>query len=150
MSKPVIATVAFIACLLMIACSPVSLKKPEGFAEQRVGNEYYAISPEGTLFRARSIRNYPEKSLDFWAKAVKKHLEDEGYQFIKEEGFDALKKPGVLFQWGAPYGRDNYIYLTAIIVSGDKIGIAEAACEFSLFAGYRDSLFASIKSITIN
>ncbi len=150
MNRPVTAFVACACCCAVLACSPISVKKPQGFAEQRIGSEYYAISPEGTLFRVRYVKNYPEKELSFWSQAVKKHLEDEGYQFIKEEAFETPRKPGVLFQWGAPYGRDNYIYLTAIVVSGNKIGIAEASCEYSLFAGYRDTLLASIKSITLN
>jgi hypothetical protein len=132
------------------SCAPFDVKKPAGFAELRNDSVYYAISPEGILFRVHTVRNYPEKNLDFWSKAVKNHLVEEGYQFIKEEKFDAPKKPGVLFEWGAPYGRENYIYLTGIIVSGGRIAVAEAACEYSLYATNRDSLLGSIKSIVVN
>jgi hypothetical protein len=140
--------VSFLA--VSFSCSKIEVKKPAGFAELRKGSSYYAISPEGVLFRVRHVENYPEKNLDFWSKAVKKHLTEEGYQFIDQEGFSATKNPGVLFQWGAPYGRENYIYLTAIIVLGKDIAVAEVACEYSLFATYRDSLLASLKSVSLN
>jgi hypothetical protein len=149
MNKTIASIIISIVLFATFSCAPFTLKKPAGFAEERKGAAYFAISPEGILFKVRTVRNYPEKNLDFWSRAMKKHLTEEGYQFIKEDTFE-MKKPGVLFEWGAPYGRENYIYLTGIIVSGGRIAVAEAACEFSLFAANKDSLFESFKSIVVN
>jgi len=134
----------------LTSCSKISVKKPEGFAEVKKSSTYYAVSPEGAIFRVRYTKNKPEKNLEFWKMAVKNHMTDEGYAFIKEADFSTAKKPGVLFQWGAPLGNRNFVYLTAIVVFGKEIAIAEAACEYSLFLTYEPELFASIKSISIN
>jgi hypothetical protein len=133
-----------------LSCQKVEVKKPQGFAETKEPTRYHAISPEGVTFRVRSVNNYPEKKLEFWRDAVKNHLVEEGYQLVGEDDITAGSKPGVVFRWGAPYGRSNYIYLTAIIVFGKEIAVAEASCEVSLFAKYKGSLYASIASIKLN
>ncbi|MBN2444697.1 MAG: hypothetical protein JXJ04_25300 [Spirochaetales bacterium] len=140
-----------IALLLLIisGCSQIGVEKPGGFADKLMYNEYNAISPEGVLYRVRYVKNYPEKDIMFWQKAVKLHLEKEGYDYLTETEFDAKGKKGILFEWGAPYGHENYIYMTAIIVSGKKIAIAEAAGEFTLYQEYKDELLKSVKTITV-
>jgi hypothetical protein len=139
----------FLICLVMAGCSRVKVEIPKGFADKTVYNEYNAISPEGVLYRVRYVDNYPEKDIAFWQEAVKVHLEKEGYEYISHSEFDAHGKKGVLFEWGAPYGHENYIYMTAILVTGKKIAIAEAAGEFSLYHEYKDALLASVKTIKV-
>jgi len=132
------------------ACSKVTLEKPEGFAVVKSSKYYKAVSPEGMVYKVRFVKNYPEKDLDFWSRALKKQLEQEGYRFIKEQSFTSGKKPGLILEWGAPYGTDDFIYLTAISVSGKTIIIAEAAAEFKLFTRYRDAVVKSLTTIKVN
>ena len=47
---------------------------------------------------------------------LKNHLLNEGYNFIKEIDFNTEKQSGKLFEWGAPYGNEDYFYLTAISI----------------------------------
>ena len=107
------------------ACTKVKVAKPAGFAELAGGKNYRAVSPEGLTFKVRLIPNYPPKELNFWGRALKKHLQDEGYRFISEESFTATGGEGLAFEWGAPYGSDDYIYLTAILVKDKKISLEQ-------------------------
>jgi hypothetical protein len=145
-------SIILIVCIAatFTACSKITVKKPQGFAEVKKNTAYYAVSPEGALFRIRYTDNKPEKNLEFWKMAVKNHMADEGYAFIKEENFSTPGKPGIVFHWGAPFGNRNFVYVTAIIVFGKEIAIAEAACEYSLFRTYEAPIMASIKSISLN
>jgi len=125
--------------------------KPEGFAEIREKDYYRAVSPEGVLYSVRIARNEPEKDLEFWAKALKNHLQKEGYRILSEEGesFTTGVREGVLYEWGVPYGNEDHIYLTAIVVSGKTIAITEAGGEHSSYRNYRDALLDSLKSLKI-
>lgn len=143
-----------IVCIIILpflfsACSRIGVVKPEGFAEVNAYKSYYAVSPEGVLYRVRYVKNYPVKEIGFWEKAVKIHLEREGYELIAEEKFNTGGKKGVFFEWGAPYGHENYVYMTAIAVFGERIAIAEAAGELSLYHKYRDALVSSLKTVTL-
>ena len=131
-------------------CAKIKVTTPDGFAELAGRPEYRAISPEGVTYKVRLIPNYPPKELDFWGRALKKHLADEGYRFLGEASFTAAGGEGLSFEWGAPYGNEDYIYLTAILVKDKKIAIAEAAGEYKLFGRYREALKASLASLTIH
>ncbi|MBN2532949.1 MAG: hypothetical protein JXB88_08660 [Spirochaetales bacterium] len=144
----------FITCIilplvLISACYKVGVEKPEGFAEIKTCESYYGVSPEGVLYRVRYVKNYPVKEIGFWQEAVKIHLEREGYELIDQTEFDAGGRKGVFFEWGAPYGQENYIYMTAIAVFGKRIAIAEAAGELDLYHKYRQALVASLGTITL-
>ncbi len=132
---------------LLFSCGAVSIEKPAGFAEIESGKIYRAVSPEGLPFRVRQFKNYPEQDLDFWKQALEVHLTQEGYQFISESEAEADGKKIVCYEWGAPCGEDDYIYLTAVKVKGKKILVAEAAGEMKLFEKYRDGILNSIKSL---
>ena len=63
--------------LFLSGCQTVSVQAdtPEGFADISESADYYsdvvpyrAISPEGVIFRVRSVDNYPEKGIDFWPR----------------------------------------------------------------------------------
>ncbi len=141
-----------IALLVFADCTVIRVSKPESFAELKGkgSSVYEAVSPEGILYRVRTVKNYPEQDLDFWSKALKNQLVKEGYTLIRdEERFEAGKRRGVLYEWGVPYGNKNYLYLTAIIIFDNKIAVAEAAGEHTLYRKYRDSLLASLTSITV-
>lgn len=142
----------FILILLWLsgACARVKVANPEGFAKITDKSYFKAVSPEGVVFKVHCEKNYPVKGLEFWGRALRNHLADEGYRFIKEDKFNAGSTPGILFEWGAPYGNEDYIYLTALLVRDRTIAIAEAAGEFTLYTGYRNALLESLASIEIH
>lgn len=148
---PGLIVLIFLISLSLFACSKLEVEKPAGFAETARKTEYRAISPEGMLYRVRSVDNYPEKDLDFWSKALKNQLAKEGY-FLTDDGekFTAGDRHGVLYEWGVRYGNEDFIYLTAIIVFDNRITIAEAGGEHTIYAKYRQPILESLKSITLN
>ncbi|MBA7486628.1 MAG: hypothetical protein GH155_05935 [Spirochaeta sp.] len=147
---------ALIVLILLInlsfsACTNLEVKKPAGFAETARATEYRAISPEGILYRVRSVENYPAKDLEFWSKALKNQLAKEGYLLTADgEEFTAGNRRGVLYEWGVRFGNEDFIYLTAIIVFDNRITIAEAGGEHTIYAKYRQPILESLKSITLN
>jgi hypothetical protein len=141
---------AAVVLLCLPGCSKIKVKKPEGFAENREGSAYKAISPEGVRYGIRYVKNYPQKDILFWKDALKNHMLKSGYMLIKEDTFTAGTQPGAYFEWGAPYGNQNYINLTAVIIYDREIAIAEAAGEVKLVSSYRNALLESIKTIQLN
>ena len=138
------------ALLVLVSCSNIRIERPEGFAEYRARGSYRAVSPEGMQFGVRTVDNYPRMDLDFWTAALKSQLMNEGYRLVRDvEPFEAGSGEGVLFEWGVPYGNESYIYLTAILVSGDKIAVAEAGGEHTVYKKHREALLASIGSLSV-
>ena len=152
--KKIVAPTVFAAAVLALASCATLVQKPEGFAEvpawQIVATRYKAVSPEGMIYRVRKLKNYPVQSLEFWAEALRNHLEKEGYRSISEgRSFETGDHSGMVFEWAMPYGNQSYIYLTAVVVSEKKIAVAEAAAEHTLYYQYREALLESLASIKI-
>lgn len=139
--------------LALVSCATIglSVSRPEGFAEEASPREYRAISPEGLMYRVRTVENYPPKDLAFWSEALRNHLSREGYHMIGQgERFtDTRQQEGMLYEWGVRYGPEDHIYLTAILVFGDRIAVAEAGGEHVTYRKYRDRLLESLKSIRL-
>jgi hypothetical protein len=128
----------------------VSLRPPAGYAEAGAARDgsYRALSPEGLPFRLRSFRNEPAKDLAFWTEALKSHLAKEGYRANGEgRSFQAGNLPGSVQEWVVPYGQESYLYLTALLVTGDRILLIEAGGPYKLFVEYRPSLQESLEGI---
>ena len=136
--------------LVLGSCGTIKAAPPEGFAWTKDrSNIFKAVSPEGMKYRIRSTKNYPQKDLEFWEVALESHLLSEGYELFNEPGtFEAYGKKGVFFEWGLSYAGEDHIYLTALIVKGKKIIIAEAAGEMSIYNIYRDSIIESLTTIS--
>jgi len=144
----------FVAAVLALASCTSLVRKPEGFAAVSPpdisATRYKAVSPEGMIYRVRTLENYPVQTLEFWADALKNHLQKEGYRGISDgRSFEAGEIPGMIFEWAMPYGNQSYIYITAIVVSQKKIAVAEATAEHTIYYQYRDALIESLSSITI-
>jgi hypothetical protein len=138
---------------LAFAAPRLKVQPPESFAEAEPGKgvAYRALSPEGLLYRVRLFPNEPEKSLGFWGEALKNHLVKEGYRLNGEgQAFQAGQTPGTAFEWVVPFSAENYIYLTAVLVAGKRIIVAEAAGPYALFTRYRPGLFESLQSIRLH
>ena len=132
------------------AAPRITLRPPAGYAEAGAARDgsYRALSPEGLPFRVRSFRNEPAKDLGFWGEALKSHLVKEGYRPNGEgRSFQAGNLPGSAQEWVVPYGQESYVYLTALVVAGDRILLAEAGGPYKLYAEYRPSLQESLESI---
>jgi hypothetical protein len=146
--RRVLLPVALICLLLTVSCSRLSVTPPDGFAELKGRRTYQAISPEGMLYRIRSVKNEPRKELEFWGEALENHLVKEGYRLNgKARSFTSGDREGVSYEWVLPYGNESYLYLTALIVTDKTITLAEATAPYSVFISYRQALLDSLASI---
>ncbi len=128
----------------------ISIQPPAGYAEAGSSRDgsYRALSPEGLGFRVRSFPNQPAKDLAFWGEALESHLTKEGYRPNGEESsFQAGNLPGSALEWVVPYDQESYVYLTALLVAGDRILLAEAGGPYKLYVEYRASLLESLESM---
>ena len=140
--------VALVFVLFTVSCSRLSVTPPDGFAELKGGRTYRAISPEGMLYRIRSMKNDPKKNLEFWAEALENHLVKEGYRVNgTARSFTSGDHGGLSHEWVLPYGNESYLYLTALIVTDKTIVLAEAAAPYPVFILYRQALMDSLASI---
>ena len=155
---PWLSVPALLALLVgLSACSVkfgsyIEIDRPQGFAETREKNSYRAVSPEGMLFGVRTENNDPEKGLEFWSRALQNHLAKEGYRLLPDiellgESFQAAESEGRLFEWVVPFGNADYIYLTAIVLGGKKIAVAEAAGEHAVYRNHRAAMLESLKTL---
>jgi len=140
---------AIVSLAFTVSCSRLSVTPPEGFAELKSRGTYRAVSPEGMLYRIRTVKNKPQKDLEFWSEALETHLSKEGYRLNGDpRHFQNGSWAGLSFEWVLPpYGNDSYLYLTALIVSDKTITLAEATAPYSVFIRYRQPLLDSLASI---
>lgn len=137
------------AFMLLGGCLGVpSIDPPAGFAQYEDDKAVTAISPEGVRYRARYARHEPEQDLDFWKEAMKVHFENSGYVLVSEDEFSSSGGEGVLFEWAAPVGQEDWIYLTAVSIHEEKIAIVEAAGPFQHFKTHRPEIMESLKSLS--
>ena len=128
---------------------PLSVARPEGFAERRDGEVYRAVSPEGLLLRVRTVANDPPKDLAFWSEALRVQLTREGYRPIGQEQKLAGDPGGVFYEWGVRYGNEDHLFLTAILVLGDRLAVAEAGGEHTAYRRHRERILESLETIRL-
>lgn len=145
--------IALFLTLFLFSCKSIELSRPEGFAEFETkwhSAQYKAISPEGVVFRVKTARNKPLMDLAFWSGTLKNQLVKEGYTLIEEGTFSNSGNDGTWYEWGAPLGNENYIYLTGILVVNDKIAVIEAAGPAQYFSLHRESIRNSLNSLVVH
>jgi len=151
---------SLLAALLPGACSAPRVRAPEGFAplEKRLFDDrayiLRAMSPEGMRYQVRAVKNEPRQDLGFWAEALRAHLARTGYRPSSEpQGFrtagpgNRAPLEGRFFEWTVPYGAETWSYLTAVLVAGKRILVAEAAGERAIYAKHRAAVLASLQSL---
>jgi hypothetical protein len=137
--------------IAMFGCTTpdVLFEVPDGFArfdEERVQS---AISPEGVRMSARTTENDPPQSLEFWSTAVERHMRQSGYYLLDDGEFSSGEIAGRYYEWLAPLGSDEWVYLTAFCVDGDAIAIVEAAGPYEYYDRYRDDIRSALGSVAI-
>jgi hypothetical protein len=106
------------------------------------------MSPEGMLYRVRSIENEPKKDLSFWGEALENHLVKEGYRSGGEvQSFESGDREGQYYEWILPVGNQSYFYLTALLVTDRTITLAEAAAPHPVYSQHRQALLDSLGTI---
>ena len=127
------------------------LSPPDGFAHYADRDLFTVVSPEAVIMRVRTEENDPPQSLDFWREAVKRHLSSSGYLLLEDgEGdFTSEAGAGVRYEWISPAGDEDWVYLTAMLVSGDRIVVVEAAGPYRWYMEHRAGMLESLSTIRL-
>lgn len=149
MNRLVRALLAVAAAFLTAACTTVQVDTPTGFAVYETEGFFHAVSPEGANLRVRSAANSPKQDLAFWGEALNREMQRSGYVLAGEADFSSAEGPGLIFEWLAPVGEEDWLYLTGLVVAGDTLLIAEAAAPVATFQRYRAAIYESLESISL-
>ncbi len=143
---PVAGATLLLAVLSACATAP-PVTPPAGFAVYDEAEVVRAVSPEGVRFRVHYEDHEPEQSLEFWKEALRRHLDRSGYGLLSEAEFSSPAGDGVFFEWVAPVGAEDWVYLTAVVPAGDRLIVAEAAGAAELYRERREAIRESLESI---
>jgi hypothetical protein len=77
-------------------------------------------------------------------------MKRSGYILTDEGSFSAIVGSGVFYEWVAPVGRQDWVYLTAIAVEEQTIAIVEAAAPAELYAKHRSAIRESLGSLELD
>ncbi len=140
--------ISFAAALLLGACAATpSVNTPEGFAGFPADESVLAVSPEGVGFEVTVTPNEPVQDLEFWTEALERHMIDSGYLLYERSSFESRVAGGNAFEWLAPVGEEDWLYLTAIVVVDDSVLIAEAAGPYEFYRQHRDAIHAAMETM---
>lgn len=145
--RPLLIGLLLVMLSLLAGCKSFTAQAPSGFATYEKGGAFRAVSPDGVIYRVRDEKNKPQAELAFWKEALKKRMLDAGYRFVSESDVKAGAAPGYLLELNAPQGSQDYTYLTALFVQGDRLVIVESAGEVSRFKSRRDVVLEAIGKI---
>ena len=114
---------------------------PKGFSAWRKTGKFRAASPDGVLYRVRSVKHKPKADLAFWKEAVRERMVAAGYKVVSET--DAAG--GARIELVSPLGQEDWSYLIQFFVAGNRLIIAEAAGEVTAFDGHRDAIVRAME-----
>ncbi len=147
--SPAAVLLLLLSMTMLSSCATVpAVDAPEGFAVYDRQNDFLAVSPEGVRFKVRYEKNEPNQDLEFWKEALEIHMDGSGYEKLSGDTFETVDGEGFYFEWVAPVGQEDWIYLTAVTVHEEWIAVAEAAGSFPMYKKYRERLMKSLESIS--
>lgn len=132
MKKAWIILVLMVWSLLAVSC--VSVKAPEGYAEQKEpwSYKFKAVSTDACVMTLKKIHNEDPRNgtVSYWYRAMKRHLVDaRGYE-LKEEGeFSTARGPGRWMLFAYKVKGVDYLYLVGVVVKKNNIYVLESAGE---------------------
>jgi hypothetical protein len=125
----------------------LAIQAPSGFSEWRKSRSYRAVSPDGVLFRARTVKHDPRADATFWQEAVRERMKAAGYRVVADEAREIGGLPGVVLELQAPLGEEDWTYLIAFVPDGRKIQIVEAAGVVTRFEDRRAAIVEAIEAM---
>lgn len=131
------------------ATPKVSFEVPDGFARYVEDGRQSAISPEGLLLTAYREDNEPPQTAEFWSEALERHLSNAGYRLLDDGVFSTTECDGRYFEWVAPLGEEEWVYLSAFCVDGAKIAVVEAAGPYEIYRRYRGEIRTGLETIAV-
>ncbi|MFW6245411.1 MAG: hypothetical protein ACOC36_05945, partial [Fibrobacterota bacterium] len=107
--------------------------------------ELRAVSPEGVVYRIRHEKNKPYAEFSFWCEAFEKRMVDTGYRFSSDTVDNESQR--AVYEFAAPVGHMDYVYLVGLIPIKKEIVLIEAAGDAVQFQQYRDAVFKAINQV---
>lgn len=117
-----------ICILLLLGCSRLPVSIPQGFARLK-GNssgELRAVSPDGVVFRVRTIKTPQRVGPEFWHAAIKSHLGRSGYRLLRSESLQT--ESGLRGGWiesASPLRNRDVKYLVGFFMRRRDILVVE-------------------------
>ena len=85
------------------------------------------VSPEGVIIALRKIDNPKNGTLEFWAKAIENELSQEGHSLVENSPVRSdAGTGGRLMTFSSVHQGEEFTYMLAIFVEGERILVAEA------------------------
>lgn len=117
---------------------------PEGFSAWRKPSRFRAASPDGVLYRVRTVKHEPRADLAFWTEAVRERMVAAGYTRLAEGALEANGAEGGLIELAAPVGDEDWTYLIGFFPAGKRMILAEAAGEARALDAHRDAILKAM------
>lgn len=127
-----------------------TVQTPADFAPYEKVSRYQAVSPDDTVLRVRTVRHDPEAELDFWAEAVRRRMEEAGYQVLSQDTVTtAGGVAGTVLELGAAEGARDRVYLVGVFPDGRKLVIVEATAEAGVWKGRREAVRQALAGLEV-
>ena len=150
LSKITGSTIFFAALALTLSsCAHFTAQPPSGFAAYKSRCTFRAVSPDGAVFRIRSVKNKPKAGLPFWNEAIITRMKNAGYTLVDTSSISVQGRQAFVTELAAPLGAEDQTYLIAVIYGPKRLTIVEAACEVSKFQKRKPEIIEAIKKIRL-
>jgi hypothetical protein len=134
---------------ILLSCAHFKAQSPSGFAAYESRCTFKAVSPDGVIFRVRSVKNKPKAQLPFWNEAVITRMKNAGYTLVDTSSISVQGHQTSITELAAPLGTEDHSYLIAVIYGPKRLTIVEAACEVSKFQKRKPDIIEAIKKIRL-
>lgn len=123
---------------------------PEGFAPWRKRGRFQAVSPDDVVLRVRNAHIPRKNRADeaFWIEALRTRMLEAGYRLDGEQTVETASGHTLhLLELSGANGPVDQAYLVGITVRGPKVVVVEATGEVEAFAGRREALLESLRTM---
>jgi hypothetical protein len=119
--------------------------------QENAGYALRATSSDGVVVAVRKIEHEEHGSLEFWAEAITRRLEQgEGYARTGEAEYRAKSgEAGKRFDFGRDIGNRTYHYTVVVVVTDRHVWVLEAGGEESLYTARQEDVAAALASFEI-
>lgn len=135
--------------LVLFSCAHFKAQPPSGFAAYKKRCTFEAVSPDGVVYRIKTVKNKPAAQLPFWSEAVLTRMRNAGYSIVDTSSISIQGNDAFIMEFAAPLGNEDQSYLVVVIYSSARLTIVEAACEVSKFQMRKPDIIKAIKEIEL-
>lgn len=125
-----------------------AIDAPAAFRRYHEADGLRLITADGVRVAAREVDNEPRADLPFWVDAMKRHLDERGYAFAREDCFTTTAGwKGCTLDFVLPYGAEDWVMSETVFVVGDKLVLVEATGPYERFAAVEAEYKQSLRTL---